>query len=374
MRLATMILLVGSFAGCDGGPGAGPDAAPAADAAADAGATCSAAELADLERQLAAALDAAAVDTAITADPDLTLLLEAADGRRFTHSHGESTATTSYESASTSKLVTAVVILDLVEQGVLSLESRPHDLLAFWTDESAVTLRDLLSFRSGFHDEPRCLDNPLADFAACVETIYRDNVATRTAPGAQYYYASTHMQVAGLMAVVATGQPWREIVAAWTARTGLLPTARYDLPSSANPRLAGGMHWTGEEYLGLLRALAGGTVLTAPLRAELFADQRGEATVGYSPSIAAVGEDWSYGLGNWLECPTAAGADTFDCGAGHRNSSPGAYGAYPFIDFEHDYVGMLARQGRLGSFREGLDIVRAVEELAERWADRRCGP
>ena len=53
-----------------------------------------------------------------------------------------------------------------------------------------------------------------------------------------------------------------------------------------------------------------------------------------SPALNAFNQDWSYGFGNWLECPTAMGANTFDCGSGHRNSSPGAYGAYPFIDFD----------------------------------------
>jgi len=53
------------------------------------------------------------------------------------------------------------------------------------------------------------------------------------------------------------------------------------------------------------------------------------------------------GLGNWLECPGAKGPNTYNCGSGHRNSSAGAYGAYPFIDFDHHYFGILARQGEL---------------------------
>ena len=105
------------------------------------------------------------------------------------------------------------------------------------------------------------------------------------------------------------------------------------------------------------------------MRSELFANQRGGATVASSPIITAYDEDWSYGLGNWLECPTAIGPDTFDCGAGHRNSSPGAYGGYPFIDFDHHYLGVLARQGALGTFRDGLATFRAVQRLADQWAD-----
>jgi len=339
----------------------------------DAADGCTAAALAALEQQLANALDAAAVDTTITTTPDLTLLLEADDGRRFTHSHGASTASSSYESASTSKLVSAVVILDLVDQGALSLDSKAHDLIPFWTDETAVTLRDLLSFLSGFDDEPLCINNPTANLESCVQTIYENNVGAGIAPGTQFYYSSTHLQIAGLMAMKATGKTWSEIFDAWKAKTGLFPAGAYDLPSTTNPRLAGGMHWTGEDYLALLRALYRGTILTAASRGELFANQRGIATVAYSPIIASYDEDWAYGLGNWLECPTAMGADTFDCGAGHRNSSPGAYGAYPFVDLDHHYIGVLARQGELATFREGLATFRAVQDLANQWADNRCG-
>jgi len=364
---ATAGLLLGCISACGSPAGHGTDVDLA-----DADGICTSAELAELERQLADALDAAAVDTTITTNPDLTLLLEADDGRRFTHSHGASTPTTSYESASTSKLVSAVVILDLVDEGVLSLESTAHDLIPFWTAETAVTLRDLLSFRSGFNDDPPCINRPAADFEGCVEVMYDDNVGAGIASGTQFYYSSTHLQIAGLMAMKATGKTWSEIFDAWKAKTGLFPTGVYDLPSMTNPRLAGGMHWTGDEYLALLRALYKGTVLTTALRGELLANQRGSATVASSPVVAAVDEDWAYGLGNWLECPTARGAGTFDCGAGHRNSSPGAYGAYPFLDFDHHYVGVLARQGTLGTFRDGLAIFRAVQDLASRWADNRC--
>jgi CubicO group peptidase (beta-lactamase class C family) len=329
--------------------------------------------LAELEAKLGAKLDAVAEDTAVTADPDLTLLLAARDGRRFVHSHGDSTAMTSYESASTSKLVAAVVLLDLVDEGVLSLESKPNDLISFWSDESAVTLRELLSFRSGFNDEPLlCINAPQGNFANCVQTIYENNLATATAPGTEFHYSSTHLQIAGLMAVEATGEPWSAIFEAWKAKTGLFGTALFDLPSPTNPRLAGGMHWTGEEYLRFLEALLAGTILSDKTRSELFANQRGAATVGASPAIDALDEDWSYGFGNWLECPNARGPNSYDCGEGHRNSSPGAYGAYPFIDVDHEYVGVLARQGALGTFREGLEIFRAVEELANEWADYRC--
>jgi hypothetical protein len=56
-------------------------------------------------------------------DTDFSLYLEAEDGCSFTFSRGSSTLSTSYASASTSKWVTAVIILRLVDQGLLSLNN-----------------------------------------------------------------------------------------------------------------------------------------------------------------------------------------------------------------------------------------------------------
>lgn len=356
-------LLVLALGACDGASEATEDAA-----------TPDAADCSALEQKISTELDLASQDPNIVGSPDFTLLLQTEDGRSYTHSHGNAGPTVVYESASTSKLVTAVIILDLVDQGVLTLETKAHDLLPFWT-ETTVTLRQLLSFTSGFYDEPGCLNVGAASFETCVQTIYANNAPTAPAAGTVYQYSSSHLQVAGLMAIKAKGAAsWTQIVNDWKAKTGLFPSATYDLPSATNPRLAGGMHWTATEYLGFLRALSAGQILTAATRTELFANQRGTATLRTSPAWNKVQEDWSYGLGNWLECPTAKTLGGFDCGAGHRNSSPGAYGSYPFIDFDHHYVGILARMGELGKGFEGVLLFRTAAEDIAKWADGTCGP
>ena len=307
-----------------------------------------------------------------TTDADFTLLLERSDGRSFHYSRGLSTPTTSYESASTSKLVTGVVILDLVDRGVggLSLDSKAADLLG-WTvptgnPASQMTLRHLLSFTSGFWDEPAILNSPTATFTQSVQAIYDTNIGENTVPGSQFYYASTHLQIAGMMAIKAGGfTDWTAVFDDFKSRTGLFAHSVYDLPSSTNPRLAGGMHWTAEDYLAFLRALYKGQLLSPAMNAELWANQRGTGTVTYSPVRDKLGEDWAYALGNWVECPSSS----FDAAAATgRNSSPGAYGAYPFIDFRNGYFGILARQGALGTFPNGVNLFRTIQDKADSWA------
>jgi CubicO group peptidase (beta-lactamase class C family) len=376
LLVVATLLAVGCSDGTEKAPGPGSSGAGGEDSgSAGAGATPSTceSERASLEQAMAAALDAAADDASITNAPDFTVALETADGHRFVHSHGDSSLQTSYESASTSKWVAASVILDLVDQGKLRLDDAPSDYLPFW-EAQGVTLAQLLSFTSGFSKEPLCLNLPNENFEECVQRAYENNVDIAPEPGSAFDYSSVHLQVAGLMAVKASGaENFDALFGAWQASTGLFPSGAFDLPSRTNPRLAGGMHWTGEEYLAFLRALYHGELLQPATRKAMLDNQRGTAKVVGSPTLEALGQDWAYGFGNWLECPTALGPDTFDCGSGHRNSSPGAYGAYPFIDFERRYFGILARQGALGTFREGDQLFSVIAEDATRWATA-CEP
>lgn len=326
-----------------------------------------------LESEIGRKLDLVADDTSVTSVPEFTLVLETFEGHRFVYTHGDSSPDSSYESASTSKWVAAAVILNVVERGLLALDDQPSDYLSYWAappDAPGVTLAQLLSFTSGFSQEPLCFNLPNADFADCVQRAYELNVDQAAAPGSEFDYSSTHLQVAGMMAVNATGVAgFSELFAAWQSRTGLFPSGAFDLPSATNPRLAGGMHWTANEYMQFLRGIATGELLEAPTRDAMLTNQRGGATVVGSPTLDALDQDWAYGFGNWLECPTAHGADSYDCGVAHRNSSPGAYGAYPFIDWGGRYFGMLARQGPLGTFREGDTLYQTVAEDITSWAD-----
>ena len=338
-------------AGCGGGSGTPPTSGPA----------CS-------TTQLEADMDAVLAQTA--SEVDFSFSLERQDGRRYNFSRGVSTLQTSYESASTSKLVSAVIILRLVEQGYLSLTDRPQDRISSWPIGSgdslySMTLAQLLSFTSGFTVEPLCLNSGISDFETCVTNIATANAGNGITPGQEFYYASTHLQVAGLMAIKARGvASWQDVFAEFQTQTGLFPTAAYDLPSASNPRLAGGMHWSGEEYMAFLKALRNGALLNAASMSELLADHTASATIVYSPTVAGLGEDWHYGFGLWQECQSA----TYNCTAGSRVSSPGAYGAYPFWDRSKDYFGIVARQGALGTFTNGVAIERAVRPKAEEWA------
>ncbi|MDA0875182.1 MAG: serine hydrolase [Bacteroidetes bacterium] len=304
-------------------------------------------------------------------DTYFTLLLEEGFGRTFSHAVGQSGPDVRYRSASTSKWVTSTVILDLVQQGRLSLGDHPQQYIPWWPtsgNASLITLEQLLSFTSGLSGEPPCIHLPGADFTSCALSILDVNTPLAT-PGQSFHYGSSHMQLAGLMAIRASGaSDWSEVFARFQERTGLFPTSTYDLPSTDNPRLAGGMHWTGAEYMAFLDALTDGTVLTEPLRVEMVVDRLFGIPIEYSPVTEGLGREWHYGLGLWLECDGV----TTSCTRDPVLSSDGAYGAYPFIDREGGYFGIVAREGSLTSFDEGYRMVAALRPTIEAWAAADC--
>lgn len=297
-----------------------------------------------------------------------TLVLEANNGSRFIYRRGNSSESTSYESASSSKMVTAGVILWLVEQGYLALNDNPQDYLSFWPDTgnlADIELNHLLSFTSGLTDAPLCVNFGSFEFEHCVESILESNRSIAE-PGTTFYYASTHMQVAGLMAIKATGlSSWQDVFALFQSRTGLFENAAYDLPSAQNPRLAGGMHWQAEEYIHFLESIYRQELLAQDTVMLMSSNQISNADIVYSPTESGFNSvDWRYGYGVWIECDSVP----FDCADMQRISSPGAYGAYPFIDFSEQYYGIVALQEPLGSGDTGYLLWESVRTEIEHWA------
>lgn len=271
-------------------------AKPSSDTGPITDARCTNTELSDLETAIQNTL------AAVITDVDFSLLVNSADHRQIVYERGTSTVSTSYESASTSKFVTAAVILSFVDRGYLTLNSKPTDypdIKSYWTTDdsnpiSRITLRDLLSFTSGLNKEPLCLvlaDGGRVDIAGCVQNIYNKNVDNNIEPDTQFYYGSSHLQVAGLMAMMATGfSTWAEVFNNFKSyyhdhEVDLFPSSTYDLPNTTNPRLAGGMHWIATEYVDFLKAFYEGKLLSPALMTEVLQDHIVDAAIVYSPAL-----------------------------------------------------------------------------------------
>ena len=76
--------------------------------------------------------------------------------KRFERMYGSFSADQRVAIASSSKMVAGLVILRLIDQGFLTLDSTTGAVLGWTGPQSAITLRQLLSFTSGLEREMPC--------------------------------------------------------------------------------------------------------------------------------------------------------------------------------------------------------------------------
>jgi D-alanyl-D-alanine-carboxypeptidase/D-alanyl-D-alanine-endopeptidase len=267
---------------------------------------------------------------------------DASDRKVHEHMLGGFTAGTRVAIASASKLVSTLVVFDVIRRGLLTLESTTGQVLGWTGDRAAITLGHLLSFTSGLPREAACTLNATTTLAACVEVIAMAPAAAP--PGTRFDYGSTHLHVAARMAEVATGRTWAQLFDE-TLRVPLaLPedVAYYTFPKQAlgrmNPLIAGGMRASMQDYAGLLgltfhKGSLGAVTVGTPA---LFDAQAREpfpgVTIGYTPFAAA-----RYGLGSWVMCERPA----MGCAV---VSSPGAFGFTPWLDRDAGYYAILGME------------------------------
>lgn len=253
------------------------------------------------------------------------------------------------EVASASKWVSASVILRLVEQGVLSLDTRTADLLRDNTGQpwsgnlGSATLRDLLSFQTSIAAETSAAA-VTPTLAEAVNVIYEAQKGVARPPGTWFAYGNNHLRIAARMAEVAAGKPWAQIFdeqlrlpLGWSAATAFTFGA-----SANNPNLAGGLVTSGREYMRFLtlqlrRGLEGNNRLLAVATIDTQrAEQWRPTTIILFSPYTSLGKSYHYGLGVWRECD--APTDIAACDAALRVSSTGAFGFAPWIDVQGDYA------------------------------------
>lgn len=272
------------------------------------------------------------VDGALLVD-GAAVWLETGDG-----SVAEATYLGTYDSAtvipiaSASKLLSAVAILTLVDDGLLQLDAPVSTVLPQFTGlKGTMTLRQMFSHTSGLpggSQQPILADSSIT-LAQAVDQI-ACCVQLDAPPGTQFAYGGLSMHVAGRMAEVVTGQSWCELFAQRVATPlGLTSTDYFGLGITANPRVAGGARSTLDDYAKVLRMLRdrgrhdGVSFLSVAALQIMSNDQTAGVPIVDTPA----GDDRRYGFGVWLDRVSADGQTL-------RISSPGAFGFTPWIDLD----------------------------------------
>ncbi len=384
---------------------------------------CNDSELIEKETRMRAALQSVVTDHSFYFE----LRRPSLDGRTFVFTRkiegaaeGVIDENSTLQSASTAKMISASVILDvvsnpqlypgggLVNGRQLGLDSLAGDFLpdgaggTFWRTNTgaipatsrlkSVTLRHLLSFTSGLELEKsgtgtNCLVQPETTFTHgnCVRNLVTVNLArnTNALDPRTFFYNGAHLSVAALMAVKAAGVAnWAELFKKYKELHGVFqgavspaaPAATFGLGAyfpysdgASSPGPAGAMRYRAGDYATFLVKLYSGNILSNAILSQMLSDQTGlmGAGIEYSPMLnSAPYEDWHYGLGLWNECHSSTWSTSCDKA---RFSSAGSFGSYPFIDFNfygstsYPLIGFLGRGGDdSGTGDRGMAVYRSL--------------
>ena len=262
--------------------------------------------------------------------------------------------------ASAAKWVSATTILRLVDQGVLSLDTKPSSLLRDrdgmpWSGAMAdISLRHLLSFTSGISGDVPSAENFSITLEEAVHRIYENQRAVVLPPQSSFDYGNTHLRIAARMAELATGKTWQQIFdeqlrlpLGWSAES-------IYSRGFANPSPAGELRASGLEYMRfMMMQLRGGVdgstrLISTAMLAEQRKEQFAASTQIRASPYTALGKTFHYGLGNWREC--AQPSTPALCDAGLLVSSTGSFGWAPWIEPERGYAAIIMAQQSAGNF------------------------
>lgn len=287
---------------------------------------------------------------------------------------------------SSTKWITSVTILRVVEAGFMELDGPISTYFDWWTTDpsdprSKVTLRHLLSMTSGFglHD---CAEYYATTLEICVKQIYEESygkiygsmlywysegdVDPETVdPGEYFAYFGSSMMIAGLAAVKATSsESFHSLFRAYLAEPlHFSDECQWIFPSTENINLGDGLACSANDYSSFIGAYFTGKLLGPSLMAELERPQALRAG-----GALALGPGIQWGLGVMLKCGSLSCLSR----PVTRVFSPGSSGVYGWIDRANGFWGFL---GRDGSFMRGCDGEKATAcNLAKDCFDSACRP
>ncbi len=255
--------------------------------------------------------------------------------------------------ASSSKMISAGVLLHLADEGLLDIDAPLADLVDWAGDGADITVAQMLSNSSGLvglgpdpaYQPYLCQFIPGDEIENCAASALAtdgddDDVIP---PDTAFRYGGMQWQIAGAVAEAVSGRTWAELIEEiyvepcgvdslgytnhWF-ELGEDHPDRFD-PSSRtpteNPQIEGGGYITAPDYAELLlMILRDGTcgdeqVLSATALESMLSDRVGE-TYGDAGDPAT-----GYGMGWWVERDTPYVHDA------------GLYGARPWLDLEDGY-------------------------------------
>lgn len=253
---------------------------------------------------------------------------------------GKYTSATVEPIASCSKWLTTALVMTLVEEGKLSLEDSIGKFLPVFTKnkKGKIKLKHCLSHTTGIQGEQITLATLMArkKYSSLEEEVNEIALKPIVAnPGDQFFYGSIGLNIAGRIVEVITKKDFESNFQERIAKPLEMKNTSFKSEHSIDP--SGGARSTASDYMNFLIMILnkgnykGKKILTTSSIEQMEEDHTEDVKVSFVPD-QAMGLD--YGLGEWIiekdedDTPTVV-------------SSPGLFGAFPYVDLVHHYAAFI---------------------------------
>ncbi len=246
---------------------------------------------------------------------------------------GEFTSKIQAPIASTSKWLTAALVMTYVDQGKLSLEDKVSTYLPIFSKYSKgyITIRQCLSHLTGIESDPiRQSDfSSKRKYASLEEEVneFASKREIQSNPGLEFRYSNIGFNIAGRVLEVITRRSFEQLMQEKITRPLMMRNTNFSSFSAVNP--SGGGVSSGGDLLNFLSMMLnkgmfnGKRILSEKAIADMQTAQTTPDLIKYVPEVM-VGSN--YGLGEWiLRTDTKGEATIVAC--------PGLYGCWAQIDY-----------------------------------------
>jgi CubicO group peptidase (beta-lactamase class C family) len=288
--------------------------------------------------------------------------------------------------ASCSKWLTAALIMQLIDEGKISLDDKVGKYIPEFNryGKSYITIRHCLSHMTGIEDEGNLLKKLFQrkKFSSLEEEV--NSFAAReirTNPGTDFWYGNIGLNIAGRVAEVVTKKKFDLLIKQRLFTPLGMRKTTFSTPdvSAVNP--SGGAQSTAEDYMKFLVMLLNkgkhnGVQIIKESSVEMMMQmQAAPEIVKYAPKSA---EGYGYAMGSWvMETSINPGFSNIETGNISQKktiptalASPGLFGTWPMIDYCRGYAYLVFVKSLLGD--ERADAHRELKKVIDKQITSIC--
>ncbi len=279
-------------------------------------------------------------------------------GLLYEHYFGNYNASTVIPIASASKLLSALRIAQLADSGAIDLDAPVSQYLPqFAGEKGTMSVRQMFSHTAGYGNDslsPVLIDTSISLAEAVDQIACCQPLNAGYSVGGQFSYGGVSMHIAGRVAEVQGGGDWQT---RWQTQFGAPlgitsidwlafgPTTNYGIAGAGRSNL--------RDYGRALHPLvnagrSNGRRVFSPGTAQNFAqDQVGTLPVAYAPPN--VTPPVRYGMGSWIDSTRPPKQPALI-------HSLGAFGFFPWVDFDRQLFGVFMIRGAAGVNERSLPV------------------